>query len=135
MSAGWTGTPLSTVDIGGGTSDFTVVRLGPQHHGTRADLARTCPAPRRAHRCTDFDHRLSLDNVMPLLGYRHRGVQQREVPSRVFFDLSTWHLIQWLYKPKRAIARARSAPATTPDPALRAAHEGAGAAPRTPRRA
>jgi hypothetical chaperone protein len=44
---------------------------------------------------------------MPLLGYRHLGPQQREVPSRVFFDLSTWHLIQWLYLP-RAISQAQA---------------------------
>lgn len=44
---------------------------------------------------------------MPLLGYRHLGPQQREVPSRVFFDLSTWHLIHWLYQP-RAISQAQS---------------------------
>ena len=43
---------------------------------------------------------------MPLLGYKHLGPQQREVPSRVFFDLSTWHLIQWLYQP-RAISQAQ----------------------------
>lgn len=43
---------------------------------------------------------------MPLLGYRHLGPQQREVPSRVFFDLATWHLIQWLYLP-RALSQAQ----------------------------
>ena len=37
---------------------------------------------------------------MPLLGHRHLGPEGREVPSRVFFDLSTWHLIQWLYLPR-----------------------------------
>lgn len=49
---------------------------------------------------TDFDRRLSLELLMPLLGFRHLGPSGREVPSRVFFDLSTWHLIQWLYSPK-----------------------------------
>ena len=29
------------------------------------------------------------------------------MPSRVFFDLSTWHLIQWLYLP-RALAQAQA---------------------------
>jgi hypothetical chaperone protein len=55
---------------------------------------------------TNFDHKLSLEQVMPLLGYRHLGPQQREVPSRVFFDLSTWHLIHWQYLP-RAISQAQ----------------------------
>jgi hypothetical chaperone protein len=37
---------------------------------------------------------------MPHLGFRHHGPQGREVPSRTFFDLSTWHLINWLQTPK-----------------------------------
>jgi len=56
---------------------------------------------------TDFDHKLSLEQVMPLLGYRHIGPEGREVPSRIFFDLSTWHLIHWLYQP-RALAQAQA---------------------------
>jgi hypothetical chaperone protein len=56
---------------------------------------------------TDFDQKLSLEQVMPLLGYRHLGPQQREVPSRVFFDLATWHLIHWLYQP-RALSQAQA---------------------------
>ncbi len=94
------------VDIGGGTSDFTVVRLGPGHAG-KAERASDILATSGVHvGGTDFDHRLSVSQVMPLLGYRHIGPSGREVPSRVFFDLSTWHLIQWLYAPK-AIAAAR----------------------------
>lgn len=95
------------VDIGGGTSDFTVVRLGPDRIA-RPDRADDVLATTGVHiGGTDFDHRLSLEQVMPLLGYRHLGQQGREVPSRVFFDLSTWHLIQWLYLPK-AISQAQS---------------------------
>ena len=35
-----------------------------------------------------------------MFGFRHIGPQGREVPSRTFFDLSSWHLINWLYAPK-----------------------------------
>ncbi|QBM29394.1 Hsp70 family protein [Hydrogenophaga pseudoflava] len=95
------------VDIGGGTSDFTVVRLGPDRIA-RPDRADDVLATTGVHiGGTDFDHRLSLEQVMPLLGYRHLGPQGREVPSRTFFDLSTWHLIQWLYLPK-AVSQAQS---------------------------
>lgn len=88
------------VDIGGGTSDFTVVRLGPERRA-RADRASDVLATTGVHvGGTDFDRRLSLDLLMPLLGLRHIGPTGREVPSRVFFDLSTWHLIQWLYSPR-----------------------------------
>lgn len=88
------------VDIGGGTSDFTIVRLAPERRG-RMDRSSDVLATTGVHLGgTDFDRRLSLDLVMPLLGFRHVGPTGREVPSRVFFDLSTWHLIQWLYSPR-----------------------------------
>ena len=88
------------VDIGGGTSDFTVVRLGPERMA-RAERSSDVLATTGVHvGGTDFDRRLSLDLLMPLLGFRHTGPSGREVPSRVFFDLSTWHLIQWLYSPR-----------------------------------
>ena len=88
------------VDIGGGTSDFTVVRLGPDRM-RHADRSRDVLATTGVHiGGTDFDRRLSLELLMPLLGFRHVGPTGREVPSRVFFDLSTWHLIQWSYSPR-----------------------------------
>ncbi len=88
------------VDIGGGTSDFTVVRLGPERM-TRADRASDVLATSGVHiGGTDFDQRLNLECVMPLLGFRHHDARGREVPSKVFFELSSWHLINWLYAPK-----------------------------------
>ena len=94
------------VDIGGGTSDFTVVRLGPERMA-RADRADDVLATSGVHiGGTDFDQRLNLERVMPLLGLRHLGASGREVPSKVFFELSSWHLINWLYAPK-AVRQAR----------------------------
>ena len=88
------------VDIGGGTSDFTVVRLGPGRTGA-ADRSSDVLATTGVHiGGTDFDRKLNLEQVMSLLGFRHVGPKGREVPSRVFFDLSTWHLIQWQYAQK-----------------------------------
>jgi hypothetical chaperone protein len=87
------------VDIGGGTSDFTVVRLGPARLA-RADRSADILATAGVHiGGTDYDRKLNLELVMPLLGFRHRGPRDREVPSPVFFDLATWHLINWLYTP------------------------------------
>lgn len=94
------------VDIGGGTSDFTVVRLGPERMA-RADRADDVLATSGVHiGGTDFDQRLNLERVMPMLGLRHLGPSGREVPSKVFFELSSWHLINWLYAPK-AVRQAR----------------------------
>ena len=95
------------VDLGGGTSDFTVVRLGPdrrQQTDRSADILATTGVHIGG---TDYDRQLNLAQVMPLLGYKHLGPEQREVPNRVFFDLATWHLIHWQYQPK-AIAHAKT---------------------------
>ncbi len=92
------------VDIGGGTSDFTVVRLrAPRPGGTarRGDRGQDILATRGVHiGGTDYDQRLSLAHAMPLLGFKHTGPDGREVPSSVFFDLATWHLIHWRYSAK-----------------------------------
>jgi len=95
------------VDLGGGTSDFTVVRLGPermQRQNRSADILATTGVHIGG---TDYDRQLNLAQVMPLLGFKHTGPEQREVPSRVFFDLATWHLIHWQYQPK-ALAHAKT---------------------------
>jgi hypothetical chaperone protein len=95
------------VDLGGGTSDFTVVRLGPERM-RRADRSADILATTGVHiGGTDYDRQLNLSQVMPLLGHKHLGPEGREVPSRVFFDLASWHLIHWQYQP-RAIAHANT---------------------------
>ena len=105
------------VDLGGGTSDFTVVRLGPDRM-RHADRSPDILATTGVHiGGTDYDRQLNLAQVMPLLGYKHTGPEQREVPSRVFFDLATWHLIHWQYQPK-AIAHAKTLRSNYSDPRL-----------------
>jgi hypothetical chaperone protein len=88
------------VDIGGGTSDFTVVRLGPQRMRQR-DRSGDILATAGVHiGGTDYDRRLNLERVMPLLGFRHVGPTGREVPSPTFLDLASWHLIHRMYAPR-----------------------------------
>ena len=104
-------------DLGGGTSDFTVVRLGPDRM-RHADRSPDILATTGVHiGGTNYDRQLNLAQVMPLLGYKHLGPEQREVPSRVFFDLATWHLIHWQYQPK-AIAHAKTLRSNYSDPRL-----------------
>ncbi len=84
------------VDIGGGTSDFTVARVGPGRAG-QPDRSADILATTGVHiGGTDFDQWLNLRHAMPLLGRGHIGPSGREVPSAVFHGLSTWHLVpQW----------------------------------------
>jgi hypothetical chaperone protein len=93
-------TTVLVVDIGGGTSDFTVVQVGPGRH-TLGDRSSDILATTGVHiGGTDFDQLLNLRHAMPLLGLGHIGPSGREVPSGVFFDLSTWHLIHQSYSRK-----------------------------------
>lgn len=88
------------VDIGGGTSDFTVVRVGPQRLG-HPDRSDDILATAGVHiGGTDYDRKLNLERVMPLLGFRHVGPSGREVPSPAFLDLASWHLIHAMSAPK-----------------------------------
>ena len=94
-------------DIGGGTSDFTVVRLG-QRHREGDDRGRDVLAAAGVHvGGTDFDAALSLAAVMPLLGLGTRLVEKDlPVPNAPYHELATWATINfaYTYKNERALA-------------------------------
>ncbi len=86
------------VDIGGGTADFTLIRLSPNQH-SKVDRTDDILATTGMHiGGTDFDRLLSLKSVMPQLGMGS-GVKNstRVLPQSVYFDLATWHRIPLLY--------------------------------------
>ena len=88
-------------DIGGGTSDFSLVRVGPQRR-QRLDRKDDILANHGVHIAgTDFDRQIELSSILPHCGYRGLGPTGREVPSKVYFDLATWHLINTVYAPGR----------------------------------
>ena len=86
-------------DIGGGTSDFSIVRLGPERHG-KADRAADILANDGVRiGGTDFDRQLSLGVVMPLFGFRSAMKRAGlDVPSSYFHDLATWSSINRMYE-------------------------------------
>jgi hypothetical chaperone protein len=88
-------------DIGGGTSDFSVVRVSPERarsSNRRADILGFTGVHIGG---TDFDKQLGLASVMPAFGLRsplrRKGL---DAPSWYFLDLMTWHRINFLYDPK-----------------------------------
>ena len=88
-------------DIGGGTSDFSVVRVSPER-ARSSDRRQDILGFTGVHiGGTDFDRQLGLARVMPALGLRsplrRKGL---DAPSWYFFDLATWHRIGFLYDPK-----------------------------------
>ncbi|UTY59336.1 Hsp70 family protein [Massilia sp. erpn] len=87
-------------DIGGGTSDFSLVRLSPQR-AQKAERRDDILANGGVHiGGTDFDKYLSLAAVMPLLGYGSQLRNNSEIPSSYFFNLATWHTINQAYTKK-----------------------------------
>ncbi|MDI1238314.1 MAG: Hsp70 family protein [Polaromonas sp.] len=85
------------VDIGGGTSDFALVCLAPERAG-RADRRDDILASGGVHLGgTDFDKVLSLASVMPMLGLGSRLKNGLQMPSSIYFNLATWHTINFAY--------------------------------------
>ena len=114
-------------DIGGGTSDFSLVRVGPERRA-RVERRDDILANHGVHAAgTDFDRHIELACILPTCGYKSLGPSERarqlrsaraperaasrlpdeleprarEVPSAVYFDLATWHLINTVYLPQR----------------------------------
>jgi hypothetical chaperone protein len=85
-------------DIGGGTSDFTVIRIGPDRI-KRADRTGDILANDGARiGGTDFDALLSLDAVMPMLGLGTQLVSKNlPMPNSLYYELATWSIINFTY--------------------------------------
>jgi hypothetical chaperone protein len=86
------------VDIGAGTSDFSVVRVSRARTG-KPDRKQDILGNGGVHiGGNDFDRALSLHSVMPEFGYKTPTVQKgRLQPNSYFLDLATWHKIHFLY--------------------------------------
>lgn len=89
------------VDIGGGTSDFTVIRLSPKHKN-KPDRANDILANTGIRiGGNDFDKDLCLSAFMPHLGYGTTyGEKNLPLPGSPFFDMSEWSKINFMYTPK-----------------------------------
>ncbi|MBA1199403.1 putative chaperone protein [Pseudomonas sp. BIGb0278] len=92
------------VDIGGGTSDFTLIRLSPDRHHL-AERQSDILATGGVHiGGTDFDKQLSLQGVMPLFGYGSKMKSGALMPTSYHLNLATWHTINAVYSQKSQLA-------------------------------
>jgi len=84
-------------DFGGGTSDFCLLRVGPNHGGSRADdILATSGQPIAGD---VFDSRIVRAVVAPALGAgsRYRTMtRSMEVPAWLFGHLEKWHHLSLL---------------------------------------
>lgn len=91
------------IDLGGGTSDFTIIKLKntTKKADRKADILANCGIHIGG---TNFDKDLSLHAIMPLLGkgstIRGMNGTKLEMPTSLYFDLTSWHLLNNLYSIK-----------------------------------
>lgn len=104
------------IDIGGGTSDFTLIRLSPERHA-KADRQSDFLGNHGIHLGgTDFDRQLSVNSVMPEFGMGMPLTDKPglHMPGHYYFDLATWHKIHLLYD-KRVLLGLKDFRATVSD--------------------
>jgi hypothetical chaperone protein len=92
---------ILVADIGGGTSDFSVVRIGPHRHrrSERKDDILANTGVRVGG--TDFDRNLSMRTVMPELGLGTELIDKElPMPRSIYADLAWWPTINLCYAPK-----------------------------------
>lgn len=82
------------VDIGGGTSDFSMLRLGPDRIGQADRSGDILANAGMAIGGTDFDSLLATSQVMTHLGYKTTyGAKDLAVPNWPYFAASDWNQI------------------------------------------
>lgn len=88
-------------DLGGGTSDFTVIRLS-RKYVSKPDRSNDILANTGVRvGGNDFDKELSLSGIMPEIGYLSTyGKKHLEVPLKYFHDLAEWSKVNFLYTPR-----------------------------------
>ncbi len=115
------------VDLGGGTSDFSIIRLRSNHQHDTLFKKSTSKVKAQPHKNrledvlsnkgihiggTDFDRLFSLKTIMHELGLggKMQGISnQIQIPSSYYHDLTTWHTINSLYtyQTRRAVQNIR----------------------------
>lgn len=96
------GEKLSIVaDLGGGTSDFTVIRLS-RSYISKSDRALDILANTGVRvGGNDFDKDLNLTAILPEFGYLSTyGQKYLEVPLKYYHDLAEWSKVNFLYNAK-----------------------------------
>jgi len=89
---------ILVADIGGGTSDFTVIRVGPERRNLSDRTSDILANAGVRVGGTDFDALLSLDAVMPMLGLNTQLIKKDlPMPRAVYVELATWATVNFTY--------------------------------------
>jgi hypothetical chaperone protein len=89
------------IDIGGGTSDFSVIRLSkefPRDRNRAQDILVNTGVRIGGNDC---DKTINLDAAMPLLGMGTKyGDKNLDMPLMIYHELSEWSKINFCYTPQ-----------------------------------
>lgn len=86
------------IDIGGGTSDFSIIRLGEKLKNKKNRFDDILADSGIRIGGNDFDKDLSIKSFMPELGMRTTyGKKNLFVPTSQYFDMSEWSKINMAY--------------------------------------
>ena len=93
-------TLVLVADIGGGTSDFSIIRARPNRASDEDQAEDILANGGLRLGGTDLDRFLSLAEVMPLLGYQQPLLRNDLTPPNwIYTKLATWAEIAFLYDP------------------------------------
>lgn len=86
------------VDIGGGTSDFSIIRIGGNHRNQTDRSSDILASSGVRIGGNDFDKNLCIDAFMPELGMKTTyGSKNLPVPTSQYFDLAEWSKVNSVY--------------------------------------
>ena len=89
------------IDIGGGTSDFSIIRLSRDYKRDRNRAQDILINEGVRIGGNDCDKTINLEAAMPLLGMGSLfSVKNLEVPRLIYYDLSEWVKVNWNYTPQ-----------------------------------
>jgi hypothetical chaperone protein len=89
------------IDIGGGTSDFSIIRLSQDYTRDRNRAQDILANTGVRIGGNDCDKAINLDAVMPLLGMGTQyGDKNLDMPLLMYHELSEWSKINWCYTPQ-----------------------------------
>lgn len=91
------------IDIGGGTSDFTIIRLSPERKNNLDRTADVLANTGVRIGGNDFDKEFSLKAFMPMfgMGTEYKAYDKNlPIPTSPYFSLSTWSSVNDVYNYK-----------------------------------
>jgi hypothetical chaperone protein len=95
------------VDLGGGTSDFTIIKLSNRYIAKPNRAADILANTGVRIGGNDFDKKISLTSILPEIGYGSTyGDKRLEVPLKPYHDLAEWSRVNFIYNIK-TIAQTR----------------------------